>query len=66
MLEFYARVKLPRSLTELGLQGDAEQAASIIAHDTWARAPFVRALAEGVDEQKIEAAVLVAHRWQQN
>ncbi len=62
LLDFYGRIGLPRSLTDLGLQGDAAEAAGRIAADTWARAPYVKALAEGVDPQKLEAAVLAAHR----
>ena len=54
---------LPRSLTELGLKADPEPVAKLIARDTWARAPYVKALIEHVDQQRIEAAVLVAHRW---
>lgn len=61
LLDFYARLGLPRSLAELGLQGDAPAAAARIASDTWARAPYVQALAGGIDCPRLEAAVLAAH-----
>ena len=63
LVEFYGRVGLPRSLTELGLDGDPVAAAAIIAGDTWRRAPYVKAMAGEVDPGRIEAALLVAHRW---
>lgn len=63
LVGFYGRMGLPRSLTELGLKGDPVAAAGVIARDTWARAPYVKALNEGVDPPRIEAAVLVAHGW---
>jgi glycerol dehydrogenase len=63
LVTFYGRMGLPRSLTELGLKQDAVAAAEVIARDTWARAPYVKALTEEVDPARIEAAILVAHRW---
>src|SRR5690606_33114214 len=62
MVAFYGRVGLPRSLTELGLQGDPVAAACTIADDTWARAPYVRALSAPVDAGRLADAVLKAHR----
>jgi glycerol dehydrogenase len=63
LVAFYGRMGLPRSLNELGLKEDPVAAAQIIAHDTWTRAPYVKALTEEVDPARIEAAILVAHRW---
>lgn len=62
LLEFYGRVGLPRSLFELGLRDAPEAAAKEIARDTWARAPYVRMLEAPVDEERLAAAVLAAHR----
>jgi glycerol dehydrogenase len=62
LLDFYGRLGLPRSLTDLGLAGDPAEAARLIAADTWARAPYVGALEGGIDQARLEAAVLAAHR----
>lgn len=62
LLDFYARLGLPRSLSDLGLKGDPAEAARLIAADTWTRAPYVGALAGGIDQARLEAAVLAAHR----
>lgn len=60
---FYGRIGLPRTLHELGLRGgDPAEAARAIARDTWARAPYVRALTAPVDEQRLADAVLAAAR----
>lgn len=59
---FYGRVGLPTSLTALGLRGDAAEAARAIAADTWARAPYVRALTAPIDVERLQQAVLSAHR----
>lgn len=61
LVGFYRCIGLPCSLHDLGLRGDAQQAARDIARDTWARAPYVRALTSPVDEQRLAAAVLEAH-----
>lgn len=63
LVEFYGRVGLPRSLRELGLDGEPAAAAAIIAGDTWRRAPYVKAMTGEVDPGRIEAALLTAHRW---
>lgn len=57
---FYGRMGLPRSLHDLGLVGDVREAAQKIASDTWARAPYVRALTSPVDADRLAAAVLQA------
>jgi glycerol dehydrogenase len=59
--DFYRRVGLPITLTDLGLKGDPATAAAIIAHYTWARAPYVKAISGGIDEAQIETAVLATH-----
>jgi glycerol dehydrogenase len=59
---FYARMGLPRSLNDLGLRGDPEEAARKIAQDTWARAPYVKALTSPIDVDRLAAAILEAHR----
>ncbi len=63
LLDFYGRVGLPRTLHELGLKSDPAAAAAMIARETWARAPYVKALTGGVDEARIEAALIAVHRW---
>ncbi|MEO9150634.1 MAG: glycerol dehydrogenase [Burkholderiaceae bacterium] len=60
---FYALIGLPRSLNDLGLKGDPAAAATVIARDTWARAPYVKALSGGVDAARIEAALITVHHW---
>lgn len=60
---FYGRVGLPLTLTGLGLKGDPAAAAAVIAHHTWARAPYVKAISGDIDEARIDAAVLAAHEW---
>ena len=62
LVDFYRKVGLPLSLTALGLQGDPVAAARAIADDTWARAPYVRALTAPVDADRLADAVLAAHR----
>lgn len=56
-LAFYARIGLPRSLRELGLAGDPDEAAATIAQDTWTRAPYVQALTTPIDRSRLEAAI---------
>lgn len=56
-LAFYGRIGLPRTLQELGLTGDPAQAATTIARDSWARAPYVKALTAPVDPERLEAAI---------
>ena len=60
---FYGRIGLPRSLAQLGLKGDRKAAASVIAHDTWARAPYVKSLVGEIDAQRLEEAILDADAW---
>ena len=62
LVDFYGRMGLPRSLRELGLRGDPAAAAVDIARDTWARAPYVKALTAPLDPARLEAAVRQADR----
>ena len=56
-LAFYSRIGLPRTLRELGLQEDPARAAATIARDSWARAPYVKALTAPIDPERLEAAI---------
>jgi len=62
-LAFYRRIGLPRTLRELGLQGDPADAAATIAQDSWARAPYIRALAHPIDPARLEAAIRMTERF---
>lgn len=60
LVDFYARMGLPRSLAQLGYSGDPARVASQIARHTWERAPYVRYLTKPVDAVRLEEAVLAA------
>jgi len=62
MLNFYARIGLPRNLAMLGHPGAATDIAAEIAHHTWATAPYVRHLAAPVDAERIQVALVRADR----
>ncbi|MBE0595366.1 MAG: iron-containing alcohol dehydrogenase, partial [Gemmatimonadales bacterium] len=62
-LAFYRRIGLPRTLRELGLQGDPAAAAATIAQDSWTRAPYVRALTQPIDPARLEAAIRMTERF---
>lgn len=62
LLKFYGRMGLPQTLTALGLQDDPAEAAEQIARITWERAPYIGAVTFPLDQQRLSAAILDAHR----
>lgn len=60
LVDFYARMGLPRSLAQLGYCGDPERVAAQIARHTWERAPYVCHLTKPVDPARLEQALLAA------
>ncbi|MCC2594864.1 glycerol dehydrogenase [Pusillimonas sp. MFBS29] len=62
LLSFYGRIGLPKTLTDLGLQGDPAAAAQLIAKITWERAPYIKAFTYPLDQERLAAAVLDAHQ----
>ncbi|HWK72601.1 MAG TPA: glycerol dehydrogenase [Burkholderiaceae bacterium] len=62
LLSFYGRMGLPRTLAELGLQGDPVPAAQLIAKTTWERAPYIKAFTFPLSQDRLAAAILEAHQ----
>lgn len=62
LLSFYGRMGLPRTLADLGLQGDPVPAAQLIAKITWERAPYIKAFTFSLDQDRLAAAILEAHQ----